>query len=222
VAGGGGADQEADAEMTGDGAGRTGWNHNLHYHRLVLRAVPVQCGRALDAGCGDGTLAKKLARQCGHVVGIDADGDMIRTARTVTPLPANLELVAGNALTAPLEPGSFDFVTAVASIHHMELEPALERFSALLRPGGKLAVVGLYRPATLWDYASCAAALPVSLVVRGILTVAKVQAKIAEPHESLKEIGQAAKGILPGCSFRRLFFFRYWLEWRKTGERAHC
>jgi SAM-dependent methyltransferase len=187
---------------------------------LVLEAVPVQCERALDAGCGNGTLAKKLARRCGHVVGIDTDGDVIRAARAATPLPPNLELAAGSVLTEPLKPGSFDFVTAVASLHHMELEPALERFSALLRPGGKLAVVGLYRPATLWDYASCAAALPVSLVVRGILTVAKVQAKIAEPHESLKEIGQAAKGILPGCSFRRLFFFRYWLEWRKTGERA--
>jgi hypothetical protein len=100
----------------------------------------------------------------------------------------------------------------------MELEPALERFSALLRPGGKLAVVGLYRPATMWDYAWCGAALPVSLAARGILTVPKAHAKIAEPHESLKEIRKAAEAILPGCSFRRLFFFRYWLEWTKTGE----
>jgi len=222
VAIGGGADQETDAEMTADRAGGTGWNHNLHYHRLVLGGVPAQCGRALDAGCGDGSLAKKLARQCGQVVGIDTDEDVIRRARTALLLPPNLELVIGNALTESLEPGSFGFVTAVASLHHMELEPALEKFSALLQPGGKLVVVGLYRPETLWDYVSRAAALPVSLAMRGILTAEKVQARLAEPLESLKEIQQAAEAILPGCKLRRLFFFRYWLEWEKTGERTDC
>jgi len=208
--------------MTADKESRTGWNHNLHYHRLVLGAVSAQFGRALDAGCGVGTLARKLARQCEHVVGIDADGDVIRKARTASWLPPNLELVIGDALTEPLEPGSFDFVTAVASLHHMELEPALAKFSALLRPGGKLAVVGLYRPETLWDYVSCAAALPVSLAVRGILTAEKVQARLAEPLESLKEIRQTAEVVLPGCKLRRLFFVRYWLEWKKTGEKMDC
>ncbi|CAM5436502.1 hypothetical protein [Streptomyces canus] len=29
------------------------WNHNVHYHRLVLDAVPDDCREALDVGCGD-------------------------------------------------------------------------------------------------------------------------------------------------------------------------
>src|SRR4051812_25699589 len=37
-----------------------GWNHNIHYHGLVLDAVPVGATFALDAGCGDGDLAREL------------------------------------------------------------------------------------------------------------------------------------------------------------------
>jgi hypothetical protein len=37
-----------------------GWNHNSHYHDLLLAAVPPGCRRALDVGCGLGTFARKL------------------------------------------------------------------------------------------------------------------------------------------------------------------
>ena len=30
------------------------WNHNIHYHRLILQAVPPGCQRVLDVGCGEG------------------------------------------------------------------------------------------------------------------------------------------------------------------------
>ena len=36
------------------------WNHNIHYHRLILDAVPPGARRALDVGCGEGTLARQL------------------------------------------------------------------------------------------------------------------------------------------------------------------
>jgi hypothetical protein len=29
------------------------WNHNLHYHRVILDAVPAGCRRSLDVGCGE-------------------------------------------------------------------------------------------------------------------------------------------------------------------------
>ncbi|MBT2225388.1 AMP-binding protein [Nonomuraea sp. NEAU-A123] len=37
------------------------WNHNVHYQRLVLDAIPDGCEHALDVGCGDGLLAAELA-----------------------------------------------------------------------------------------------------------------------------------------------------------------
>lgn len=40
-------------------AGPTPWNHNLHDHHLVLNEA-AGCATALDAGCGDGLLARDL------------------------------------------------------------------------------------------------------------------------------------------------------------------
>ncbi len=33
------------------------WSHNIHYHPLILSAVPAGCERALEVGCGEGILA---------------------------------------------------------------------------------------------------------------------------------------------------------------------
>jgi ubiquinone/menaquinone biosynthesis C-methylase UbiE len=38
-------------------------------------------GPVLDAGCGDGTLTRELARRCEHVIGLDSDPGNLRKAR---------------------------------------------------------------------------------------------------------------------------------------------
>ena len=43
------------------------WNHNTHFHDLVLRAVPPGASTALDVGTGNGLLAGDLAPSCGTV-----------------------------------------------------------------------------------------------------------------------------------------------------------
>ena len=53
------------------------WNHNVHYQPVILRAVPVPCARALEVGCGDGLLARRLAERCAVVTAIDRDARMI-------------------------------------------------------------------------------------------------------------------------------------------------
>ncbi|HEX8930720.1 MAG TPA: class I SAM-dependent methyltransferase, partial [Actinomycetota bacterium] len=57
------------------------WNHNLHYHRVILDAVPDGCRRALDVGCGDGSLARDLRRAVPHVLAVDLHEPSIRLAR---------------------------------------------------------------------------------------------------------------------------------------------
>ncbi|MCO1654072.1 methyltransferase domain-containing protein [Pseudonocardia humida] len=57
------------------------WNHNIHYHRVVLGAAPARPPRALDVGCGDGLLTAELAGIADEVVGLDADPGTAARAR---------------------------------------------------------------------------------------------------------------------------------------------
>ena len=51
------------------------------------------------------------------------------------------------------EPASFDVIAAIATLHHLPLSQALERFKQLLRPGGVLTIIGLYRLHASSDFA---------------------------------------------------------------------
>jgi hypothetical protein len=42
------------------------WNHDIHYHPVVLAAVPEGCRRALDVGCGEGQLTRELQPRVQH------------------------------------------------------------------------------------------------------------------------------------------------------------
>src|SRR5947209_13960110 len=116
-----------------------GWNHNTHYHRLVMNSVPVGAARALDVGCGDGDLLADLSPVVGDLVGIDVDAPTLERAASTAPAAT---LINGDFLTYPFEPASFDLVAAIASMHHMDLEAGLRRMAELLRPGGIAVVVG--------------------------------------------------------------------------------
>lgn len=120
------------------------WNHNIHYHRVILDAIPPGCRRALDVGCGEGTLTRELRELVPEVVGIDTDHASIAAARA-HPDANDIQYLECDALAYDFEPSSFDLITAVASLHHMQAERALVSLRSLLRPGGVLAVIGLAR-----------------------------------------------------------------------------
>jgi len=191
------------------------WNHNTHYHGFVLRALPPNCQRALDVGCGRGALARKLAAHCEEVVGIDADSQCIAHVMASTEVLRNTTFINGDVLTHTLQPNSFDFLAAVATLHHLPLRRALQRFSDLLRPGGVLVIVGLYRTVTPADYALAATALPISWVIRLLRGEEQVGAPIRDPQETLRLIREETASVLPGAVLRRQFFFRYTIVWRK-------
>lgn len=190
------------------------WNHNTHYHRVVLDAIPPGCRRALDVGCGEGTLTRELRQVVFDVVGIERDQASIAAARA-HPGARDIRYVEGDALTYPFEPASFDLVTAVASIHHMDAEAALGRLCALLRPGGVLAVIGLAR-SSLLD-------LPIEIA--GI--VANRFQRLRAPYwqhpsptvwplpESYSSMRRIATHLLPGARFQRRLYWRYTLVWVK-------
>ncbi|MGA3220849.1 MAG: class I SAM-dependent methyltransferase [Acidimicrobiales bacterium] len=119
-------------------------------------AVPASASVALDVGCGEGWLVRELSRVVDHVIGLDPDEESVANARGYGPTDG-VENIVGDFHTYPFERASFDLITSVAALHHMDEEAALRRLAELLRPSGTLAVVGLGRsrlPADIvWELA---------------------------------------------------------------------
>jgi len=193
---------------------RSAWNRNIHYHDIVLAAVPPHCRRALDVGCGDGRLASELAEVCGEVIGIDNHAPTLARARTKHHR-ANLTFVDGDIMTHPFATESFDFVSVVATLHHLPLETALARFASFLRPGGVLAVVGLHSLRTPSDFAYGVMGKLLATWMHITKPIEPVLAPIKDPEESLEEVRTAVEKILPGAQFDRELLFRYSLIWKK-------
>ena len=191
------------------------WNHNIHYHRVILSAIPPGCGRALDVGCGEGMLARQLRGLVGQVSAIDQDGECIDLARSQDPSGA-IDFVLGDFLTERFEPGSFDLVVSVAALHHMDPAEALNRMATLLRAGGRLAIVGCARsrlPADLpWEIAAAVAQrahrLTKSYWQHGAPT-------LWPPPHTYRQIRRIAQETLPGVRYRRHLLWRYSLIWTK-------
>ncbi len=188
------------------------WNHSIQYHEVLLRAVPSGCQQALDVGCGTGFFARQLALRSDAVTAIDADHDTLERARAATP-ESRVMFVEGDVMTYPFRDNSFDFIAVIATLHHMPLAPALERFRSLLRPGGVLGVIGLYRRETVTDTAFAALAFHTSWLVRRFRDHAHVEAPMQDPSETLHEIKTAFDATLPGTEVRRHLLFRYSAIW---------
>jgi SAM-dependent methyltransferase len=201
--------------VTGEVMSLRPWNHNIHYHHLVLLSAAGGCRRALDVGCGRGLLARRLAQHCQEVIAIDLDHGPIAEAKASGDLGGRIKFVEGDVMTYPFPDDNFELIAAVATLHHLQLRPALARFRKLLKPGGVLAIIGLYRGATLSDRAFAATAFPVSWGLRAFRGYADVGAPVENPRETLLEIRNACNILLPGASLRRHLLFRYSLIWRK-------
>lgn len=198
------------------------YNHNDHYTGLLLRQAPPGCRAALDVGCGEGRLLLKLAAVSDEVVGVDADAGSIDSAQQTAGDVA--ELIHGDFLGHNFGDRHFDFITAVASVHHMPLAQTLQKMSGLLRPGGTVGVVGLYRTATLADHLVELAAVPVNAAFAWSRPSSPMSAPAIDPTAPLKEIRTAAARILPGVKTRRLLLWRYLLTWTKprTDDRVNA
>jgi ubiquinone/menaquinone biosynthesis C-methylase UbiE len=177
--------------------------------------VPAGAQRALDVGCGEGTLARRLRRTVPRVTAIDADAPSLALARA-HPGAGDIDYVHGDVMTAPLEPASFDYVACVAALHHMEPAAALSRMAELLRPGGALAVLGLARATYPADLPRDVAATAVSRVSRRVRGHWESPAPtVWPPAHTYAEVRALASRVLPGGRYRRHLYFRYSITWTK-------
>ena len=204
------------------------WDHNAHFHRWILRSLPVGATRALDVGCGRGELVRALAGAGLAVDGIDPDREMAYVAaQRCRDLPAvairrrTLDEHADEML-ARHPAGAYDAITLIASLHHLELEPAISRLRALLRPGGSLLVVTLTVPRTaadtLWDIGNALTNPLIGLLkhprpVRDPVPGPRIP--VRDPAWSHGELRERVRSVLPGAELRRREGFRSTLRWRK-------
>jgi len=190
------------------------WHHSVHYHRLLLERMPVPCDEALDVGCGDGILAVKLAARARHVTGIDRSREMITKARQRVGHLRNVTLVEDDLLADTLPKNRFDFIVAVAVVHHMAFDRAVGQMVQLLRPGGTLAILGLARNGApgAWgpsakDYLRIPPALLFNWFQRIRLGSWDPGAPIVQPEMTYAEITKQASARLPGAELTRRLLF---------------
>ena len=102
----------------------------------ILDGLPV--GDALDAACGTGRLAARLADRGFRVTGIDGSAEMLELARTRLP---GARFSEGDLGSLPLPDGAVDLVTTALALTHVpDLRPVYAEFARVLRPGGSLVV----------------------------------------------------------------------------------
>ena len=110
-------------------------------HRRYIEALRIvkPGARALEVGCGNGSISLWLAERVnpgGEAVAFDLDLSLIEVRAP------NLELRQGDIVAGPVERGSFDLVTARAVLHHVsDAEAAIKNLVASLRRGGALLLI---------------------------------------------------------------------------------
>ena len=109
-------------------------------HRRHIESLGVAPGsRAVEVGCGNGSISAWLAEQVGprgHVVAFDLDLSLVDVRAP------NLELKQGDIVAGPVDPGGFDLVTARAVLHHVtDVDAAIRNLAASMAPGGSILLI---------------------------------------------------------------------------------
>lgn len=113
--------------------------HELRFAR-VLDALPGDCGRVLDIGCGPGTFLGRVLparRRFTEAVGIDVDPVQVEFART-TFGSARTHFHLGE-LASLGDTAGFDVIVSIEVVEHLPPETApgfWSRVRGMCRPGG--------------------------------------------------------------------------------------
>lgn len=113
--------------------------------QLAANVSDLECGRALDLGCGEGADAVWLAEHGWTVVAVDVSATALSRARAAAESRGIAERIdfQQHDLTAGLPDGLFDLVSAqfLHSTVEMDRTALLRRATAVVAPGGTFLIV---------------------------------------------------------------------------------
>ncbi len=155
----------------------------VYFRDLDLESLKGKIG--LDAGCGKGRYTRFLARHLGVEVALDGSSAVEAAARNLADIEG-ATVVRSDLRDAPFAPESFDFISSLGVLHHLD-DPfaGFESLVRLLAPEGRILLYLYSRPAErgLRSTAlSCAAALR------------KVTTRM--PHPALKAVSTPIAAVL--------------------------
>ena len=202
-----------------------GWTANNHYHSSLLQHVPANCEDALEVGCGTGAFARELAKRCRQVIALDLSAEMIRVARSRSTQFDNLKYQLADAMTWDFPRSRFDYISSIATLHHVQQRQLLVKMRDALKPGGVLVVLDLVQSQGLLERMTDAIALGVSpslrLLHNGRLKPPAEVRRAWEQHgthdtyATIRAMRELADEILPGAVVKRCLLWRYLLVYRK-------
>lgn len=119
------------------------------YRRRTLRLAGLRPGmRLLDVACGTGLVADQALRtiDADQIVCVDPSPGMREVARE--KLDQRIAVLEGRAEELPVESESFDLLTMGYALRHVtSLEDAFTEYYRVLKPGGRVMLLEISRPA---------------------------------------------------------------------------
>ena len=155
----------------------------IYFRDLDLDGLGDKVG--LDAGCGKGRFTRILADHLAAEVALDGSSAVEAAARNLSGR-TNVTVVQADLRDAPFGPESFDFISSLGVLHH--LDDPLEGFRRLVRllaPKGQILLYLYSRPA---QAGVRSAALTAATAVRRIT--------VRLPHRTLKALSTPIAAVL--------------------------
>ncbi|MCO6429958.1 MAG: methyltransferase domain-containing protein, partial [Deltaproteobacteria bacterium] len=145
---------------------------HIKAHREMLElasALVAEGSKVVDAGCGIGLLAEKVAGRCARYLGIDANPHFVEICRNRMRPYGNAEVVLGDLNNFRLEAEEFDCILALNVIYQEDIEPmpVLGMLRDALKPGG---ILVLSAPCSADSFKKCEKMMLADLDKEGALS----------------------------------------------------
>jgi SAM-dependent methyltransferase len=156
---------------------------DVYFRDLDLAGLDGKVG--LDAGCGKGRYTRFLAEHLGALAALDGSSAVEAAARNLAAVPSVL-VVKSDLRLAPFAPESFDFISSLGVLHHLDdPQEGFKRLLDYLAPGGRILLYLYSRPST---FGARSAALSIAAALRTVT--------VRLPHRMLKAVSTPIAALL--------------------------